>query len=254
MPLASLPIRDLRSKLNVKPGAKSRRKRKGAVIGATLHYNGPPVSGFGTPSRELRQLIHIDVPWQQRQLGADSLMYHFAVLSDGAIYQTRDLDLIAWHCRDSIGNNGSLAVHLPLGGMQRPTRQQWDATLSLFHAIMEEYGLRERTTVKAHLEWAATECPGPVLTQRLREWRESPSEPSTAAIFRIKRSVSAARVRTQPTRSAPIALDGRARMYPGDVLVADRIVEGEAIDGEHRWAHRQDGLGYVHLSLLSAMR
>ena len=254
MPLASLPIRDLRPKLNVKPGAKSRRKRTGNVIGATLHYNGPPVSGFGTPTRELRQLVQIDVPWQQRQLGADSLMYHFAVLSDGAIYQTRDLDLIAWHCRDSTGNNGSLAVHLPLGGMQRPTTRQWDATLALFHAIMEEYGLRQRTAVKAHLEWAATECPGPVLMQRLREWREAPTEPSTAAFFRIRRDVSAARVRTKPTRTAAIALDGRARMFPGDVVDADRIVEGEAIGGEKRWAHRRDGLGYVHLSLLSPMR
>lgn len=258
MPLAALEIRDLRPRLDVKPGRRSRRRREGRVTGATLHYNGPPVPGFGTPSRELRQLTHVDVPWQQRSLNADSLMYHFAVLSNGEIWQTRDLDLIAWHCRDSEGNEHHLAVHLPLGGMQRPTAAQWDATVSLFDAIMDEYGLEARGVIKGHLEWTSTECPGPILMHRLRQWRAGgpggTAERDSAGMFRIRRDISAARVRTAPTRESPVALDGRARMYPGDVLDADHVVEGEAIGSENRWAHRRDGLGYVHLSLLTRMR
>lgn len=257
MPLADLSIKDLRPRLNVKPGSNARRRRTGAVTGATLHYNGPPVPGAGTPERELRQLIDVDVPWQQRSLGADSLMYHFAVLSDGTICQTRDLDLIAWHCRTSDGNNHHLAVHLPIGGTQRPTTRQWDSTVALFEEIIDEYGLGGRSAVKAHQEWVSTECPGPVLMQRLRAWRTGSGTRATAqtgGLFRIKRDVSAARVRTGPTRQSPVALDGNARMYPGDLLDADRIENGEAIGGEKRWAHRRDGLGWVHLSLLSRMR
>lgn len=254
MPLAELPIRDLRPRLDVKPGSNSRRKRTGAVTGATLHYNGPPVAGAGTPQRELRQLIDVDVPWQQRSLGADSLMYHFAVLSDGSIYQTRDLDLIAWHCRTPEGNNHHLAVHVPIGGVQRPTSRQWDATTALFDAIIDEYGLAGRRVIKAHQEWVSTECPGPVLMQRLREWRAGSGPRSTGGLFRIKRDVSAARVRTGPSRESPVALDGNARMYPGDLLDADRVEDGEAIGSERRWAHRRDGLGWVHLSLLSPLR
>lgn len=257
MPLADLRIRDLRPKLAVNANAKSRRKRKGRVTGATLHYNGPPVAGFGTPTRELRQLVEVDVPWQQKSLGADSLMYHFAVLSDGRIYQTRDLELIAWHCRNGEGNNHHLAVHLPLGGLQRPTAAQWDATLELFEAIIDEYALDGRGVVRGHLEWASTECPGPVLMQRLRQWRSgtaSDGTTDTGALFRIRRDISAAKVRVAPTRDASVALDGRARMYPGDLLDADRVEMGETIGDERRWAHRRDGLGYVHMSLLTRVR
>lgn len=257
MPLAALDIRDLRPKLDVKPGRRSRRRRRGRVTGATLHYNGPPVAGFGKPARELRQLIEVDVPWQQRSLNADSLMYHFAVLSDGKTYQTRDLGLIAWHCRNAEGNEHHLAVHLPLGGMQRPTAKQWDATVALLEAIIDEYGLEGRGVMKGHQEWASTECPGPVLMHRLRLWRAAGAGDAareTAGLFRIRRDISAARVRTAPTRESAVALDGNARMYPGDLLDADRVVEGEAIGSEKRWAHRRDGLGYVHLSLLTRLR
>lgn len=254
MPLATLEIHDLRPQLDVKPGRRSRRRRRGEVSGATLHYNGPAVPGFGTPTRERRQLVEVDVPWQQQSLSADSLMYHFAVLSDGTIWQTRDLELIAWHCRNADGNEHHLAVHLPLGGMQRPTARQWDATTALFEAIIDQYDLAGRVAVKAHLEWASTECPGPVLMHRLRRWREGWTDADSAALFRIRRDISAARVRTGPTRDSAVALDGRARMFPGDVLDADRVVEGEAIGRDNRWAHRRDGLGYVHMSLLTRMR
>ncbi len=259
--LAHLQIHDLRPRLAVNAAAASRRRRTGNVTSATLHYNGPPVAGAGTPEREIRQLVHIDVPWQQRSLGADSLMYHFAVLSDGSIHQTRDLDLVAWHSRTTEGNTHSLAVHLPLGGIQRPTARQWDATAALMDAIIDEYGLSGRSAVKAHLEWAATECPGPVLMQRLRQYRATtPGTPratpaaDTSALFRIRRDVSAAKVRSAPTRDGAIALDGRARMYPGDLLDADAVVQGEAIGSEKGWARRRDGLGYVHLSLLTRVR
>lgn len=255
MPLDSVEIRDLRPKLKVIPGRASRVKRDGAVTSLTLHYNGPPVSGVGTPKRELRQIIDVDVPNHQQRLGADSLMYHLVVLSDGTIYQTRDLDLIAWHCRNHDGNHHSLAIHLPVGGTQRATKRQWDATTALFDALIDEYDLDGRRAVKGHLEWAATECPGTLLMDRLRAWRAGDAQrPTGAGFYRVKRDVSAARIRTGPGRNFPVALDGLARMWPGDLLDADKVVEGEAIGDEKRWVHRRDGLGYVHMSLVRAVK
>jgi hypothetical protein len=52
----------------------------------------------------------------------------------------------------------------------------------------------------------------------------------------------------------PVALDGNARMWPGDLLDADSVVDGEPIAGDRRWVHRRDGLGYVHASLLIPAR
>jgi hypothetical protein len=258
MPLASLGVQDLRPRLNVIPDCASRVKREGVVTSVTLHYNGPAVSGAGTPERELRQIVNIDVPNHQQRIGADSLMYHLVVLSDGSIHQTRDYDLIAWHCRNREGNHHSLAIHLPVGGAQRPTARQWDATVGLFEALIEDYDLEGRSVVKGHREWSATECPGPILMERLRAWRgaaddQSPA-PSGGGFYRVRRDVSAARIRTGPGRDFPVALNGLARMWPGDLLEADKVVEGETIAGDRRWVHRRDGLGYVHVSLVSPVR
>jgi N-acetylmuramoyl-L-alanine amidase len=258
MPLASLDVRDLRPQLNIIPGVPSRAQRQGAVTSLTLHYNGPAVAGVGTPERELRQIVRIDVPNHQQRIGADSLMYHLVVLSDGSIHQTRDYELIAWHCRNREGNHHSLAIHLPVGGAQRPTARQWDATVALFEALIEDYDLEGPGIVKGHREWSETECPGPHLMERLRAWRGASSPPTDTAgdagFYRVRRDVSAARVRTGPGREFPVALDGLARMWPGDLLEADGVVEGEPIAGDARWVHRRDGLGYVHASLVSPAR
>lgn len=252
----ALQIHDLRPRLDVRPNPRSRRRRVGAVTSLTLHYNGPPVPGAGTPERELRHIVGVDVPNHQQRLDADSLQYHLVVLSDGTIHQTRDFDLIAWHSRTAQGNEHSLAIHLPIGGVQRPTARQWDATVALCEELVAAHGLSGRDAVKGHLEWAATECPGPVLMPRLVGWRGAPAGDArdTGALFRVRRDVSAARIRTAPTRESPVALDGRARMWPGDVLDASEVVAGEPIGRERRWARRRDGLGYVHLSLLTRVR
>ena len=260
MRLDSLGVQDLRPRLAVIDGRASRARRDGAVTSLTLHYNGPAVAGAGRPERELRQIVEIDVPNHQQRIGADSLMYHLVVLSDGSIYQTRAFDLIAWHCRNRVGNHHSLAIHLPVGGAQRATPRQWDATVALFDALIEDYGLEGPEIVKGHREWAETECPGPLLMSRLRAWRGGSAPAAdvaprpTSGFFRVRRDVSAARVRTGPGRDFPIALDGKACMWPGDLLDADDVVAGEAIAGDPRWMHRRDGLGFVHASLLTVTR
>lgn len=249
--LAELNVQDLRPRLDVVEGRASRVRRQGEVTHLTLHYNGPPVKGVGSVEREIRQIVDVDVPHQQKALKADSLMYHFAVLSDGSVHLTRDLELIAWHTRHPTGNRHSLGIHLPLGGTQQPTTRQWDATVALFEALLGSYALDDRSVVRGHKEWADTECPGPALMPRLLAWRGTAGAPiPIASVYRVRSNISAAMVRTGPGRQHPAALDGKARMWPGDRLIADRIDVGEAIRGEDRWVHRADGLGWVHMSLL----
>jgi hypothetical protein len=90
---ASLGITDVRDSLSVVAStpAGCRRARNAPVASATLHFNGPPVGVFGKPQAELYHVIAIDTPNHQARIGADSLQYHLVVLSDGSIYQTRDL-------------------------------------------------------------------------------------------------------------------------------------------------------------------
>jgi hypothetical protein len=98
------------------------------------------------------------------------------------------------------------------------------------------------STVLPHRAIVPTECPGTLLMERLRAWRAGDGRtPTSAGFYRVKRGISAARVRTGPGREHPVALDGLARMWPGDLIDADRVVEGESIAGEKRWVHRRDG-------------
>lgn len=250
MRLADLPILDLRPRLSVTASA-SRRPRRGPVTGATLHYNGPSLPFAGDPQREINHIINVDVPNHQARIGADSLMYHFVILSDGAIYQTRNLELIAWHAAHQIPNESHLAIHLPLGGTQDTKARQWERTVQLLEALADTYRF-PRSAVRGHKEWSATACPGPRLMPRLIAWREDRPAPD-GGFFRIRRDVAQANVRQGPGTRFPIALDGKAVMWPGDTLDADAVVVGDVVGSEPRWAHRRDGVGFVHWSLLEAV-
>src|SRR5262249_46744325 len=121
------------------------------------------------------------------RIGADSFQYHFVVLSNGEIWQTRNLEFIAWHIGNAEGNERSIGIHLPLGTGQAPTAAQWEATKRLIEALRADYGL-SRQQVVGHCEWprerghaqpSATyrvlplqsACPGSVLHAKLVEYR-----------------------------------------------------------------------------------
>jgi hypothetical protein len=253
--LGELGMQDLRARLMVDHTNKhSRRKRQGSVKSVTLHYNGPRVAGFGNVNSELKQVIEIDTPYHIRNIPSDSLAYHIVVLSDGQIYQTRDFDLQVYHCGNTESNESSIAVHLPLGGEQNATEVQWAATVRVFEALVEDYKLGGRYSVKGHREWTgvSTICPGPLLMARLNNWRNA--APVQGGLYRIKADIAGANVRQGPGRNFPVAWNGAAVMLPGEYLDADVLVDGECLDNECKWAHRRDHVGFVHMSLLEAVR
>ncbi len=246
MSLASLPIRDLRGVL---PRANwSIGWRPSRPTSVTLHYNGPPVANR-TPDGEVAQLI-ADALYQMRRgwagvpSGADGLQYHFAVLTDGQICQCRDLASILWHCGNGTGNVFSMAVHLPLGGMQDATAPQWAATQRLFDALLGEYSINSRSRVYGHQEWSATSCPGPNLMNRLFLYRAGKIPQGESQYFQVV--YDELNVRQGPGLGYPIA----DVMPPGAIFRASAIVQGQTIGGDNRWAHRADGMGFGHMSLL----
>lgn len=248
--IAALSIFDIRSKLAVRPSNPPgcRRVRNGYLTGATLHYNGPPMSVAGNPAAEERFIITTDVREHQNRIGADSLQYHFCILSDGKILYTRDWMYQAWHCGNKEGNEHHLAIHLPIGGAQEPTIVQWESTVRLFEAILKDFKLGSRSAIKGHKEWSSTLCPGEPLMARLKAWRTG--ETFQGGIFHIRHDVDAANVREGPATTFPVALGGKAIMWPGDTLDADAIIQGQTIGKDSRWLHRRDGLGFVHMSLV----
>jgi hypothetical protein len=208
----------------------------------------------------LLEQLRIDCAWQMRPGwggstdGADGIQYHYVVSADGIVYQCRDAHASLWHCGHAIGNTRSLSIHLPLGGDQDATSAQWNATTDLFQMLCHEYHI-VKTNVVGHCEWGGSACPGPHLMTRLRAWRAVPSLiPPTehdAIRMRVRQGLHAT-VRQGPGRTFPIAGSFR----PGTTFYMDKIVPGERVLDDARWAHMariadvQADLGFIHLSAL----
>ncbi|NTV72556.1 MAG: N-acetylmuramoyl-L-alanine amidase, partial [Azonexaceae bacterium] len=199
-----------------------------------------------TPKGEVKQLIG-DAKWQMRPgglgaaTGGDGLQYHYAVLSDGTIHQTRDAGDVLWHCGNSVGNQWSLSVHLPLGGQQDATEPQWAATLTLFQWLASRH-LIPVQRVLGHKEWKNTECPGPFLMRRLNRWRAD--APATHINLRLEAAADIG-IYEGPGMSFPIALQSTAVMKKGEQFTADAVLVGQRFSGDVRWFHRLDGVGFV---------
>jgi hypothetical protein len=247
--LAGLTMLDLRASLPRKSWAIG--TRDGPPTSVTLHYNGPPLANR-FPEGELAQLV-TDARWQMRpgglgaKDGGDGLQYHFVVLSDGRVAQTREVDALLWHCANAEGNRRSLSVHLPVGGDQDATAAQWEATTRLFETLIAEFGMAGRSRVYGHQEWSDSSCPGPLLMERLRLWREQAQPRPMAQFYRVRYDDT--NVRQGPGLGFPVALVTQ----PGHVFAADALVAGQSIGGEERWLHRADGIGFVHLSVVEAV-
>lgn len=265
--LDQLGLVDVRNRFMRTPRAIG--KRPGRAIGGTLHYAGEKAvparlivdrraDGATAIKAQREQLIRFIqdayVPRHIHELGADGLQYHLLVTASGEILQARTIDDQLWHCANAIGNKWSIAVHLPLGGSQDVTPIQWQRTIDVFEAIISDFAGGSRSAIRGHCEWPRTDgipqkiCPGPILMPRLVGWRSATGP-------RFYRVTADANIRQAPTRQSPVALNGMAIVRVGTpeaTFLVDEITTGERIGTENRWAHRADGLGFVHMSLLVA--
>ncbi len=220
----------------------------------TLHYNGPAVAARGTVQGELSQL-RVDASYQMRPgalgsaTGGDGLQYHFAVLSDGGIYQTRALDATLWHCGHVEGNRWSLAIHLPLGGPQDATPAQWAGLTHLFDWLRQTYAIPV-ARILGHTEWGTSVCPGPNLMRRLISWRTTaPATPFTRTLT-LK---TATPIYEGPATTFPIALQGAATLAAGAPVPVDAIVTGPLTANDRRWLHLANGVGFIPLGATTGL-
>lgn len=267
--LADLGVVDIRDQL---PRAAWSIGTRPATTSITWHYNGPVVPPDRMVGAGLLAQLRADAAWQMRpgwggtKDGADGLMYHLVIAADGAIYQSRALDDLLWHCAHADGNSRGLALHLPLGGSQVPAPAQLRALIQLTTALRVRYGITLNRTL-GHQEWKhATACPGAPLMQALEDYRGGtvrvfvPATPLPAGLRRwqvLPTLDAPARVRQAPRRFWP---DGRevpiaGRMKPGTIVYVDVVKDGEAVDGNPRWVHmahvdhEQADLGFLSETL-----
>lgn len=89
--------------------------------------------------------------------------YHFVILGDGEIVQTRRENEIGAHC---IPNDGKIGIALT-GNFEteKPSSAQFDALSMLLKRVKKEYGLTDKD-VFGHYEKSSTLCPG----KELKKW------------------------------------------------------------------------------------
>lgn len=144
--------------------------------GLVVHYSGPVIERRVETLRTLQieARYHVGKNWAgggQPTLYGDGLMYHLAVGDAGTVYLCRDLEDMLWHCGDREWNRRSLAVHLPLGGQQRATTEQLLA-LTAIADRWREFSGTPLAEVRGHGEITATGCPGTLLDEWVRPYRD----------------------------------------------------------------------------------
>lgn len=230
---------------------------RAATTSITWHYNGPAVPPDRQVGAGLLAQLRADAAYQMRPgwggapSGADGLMYHFVIAADGAIYQTRALDALLWHCAHQDGNSRGLALHLPLGGNQAPAPAQLRALIQLTTALRAACGIVMGRTL-GHQEWKhATACPGVPLMRALLDYRGGIYAPQVAPTplpdgmrrWRITPTLDAsARVRLLPQtrRGDGTEIPIVTRLKPGTIVAVDYVMRGEVVDGVPTWVHLAD--------------
>lgn len=231
-------------------------RRNGAPRYLTVHFNGPAIPQQRTLQEWYGHLKFIAEFHAGPYLSADGIQYHYAVLPGGEVVQTRDDSAILWHCGNGTGNVESLAIHLPLGGSQRPSAAQWNAVDELLNWLRSRYGIAT-DCVYGHRQWprrsgmasihngqmpGQSECPGDMVMGMLAEWR---AEQGGRYVVKYR-----ANVREAPDVSAPVAWGGTAVLPVGYVIEGGTLVQGTPFRGDARWLHWPGG-GFVHVSALT---
>lgn len=197
----------------------------------------------------------------------DGYLYDFSVLSDGLIVRTRKDRRQLWHAGNIEAAKKSWSVHVLLGSGQNLTGPQRASLFALFDALRAETNI-PRQNVVAHCEWPRTRglpirsdhyrllprqsaCPGPTLFPHVVAYRNLADAPR----FRYRVTVDTANIRQGPGTTFLVA----GQLHRGDTLIADKVLAGQLVGGDTRWAHIgpddpvRANLGFVHLSLLEAL-
>lgn len=253
----SFPYLDYRSKMKRASWSIGTRPRTRYF---TIHYNGPAVPGKGSEASEIAQL-QFDATWHMRPgalgaaSGGDGIQYHGATLNTGKNVQLRDWNALLWHCGNFVGNQESIAWHVPIGGFQTATLAQLN---SLFNVViptfMREYPSIAYVNVKGHKEWKPTDCPG-TLYREILDWRADHAQKPILLYYKTLANV---KVRESPEIKADnsnVALHGTAVIPKDTIFAVDKLIDGVPYLGVKTYVHRADGLGFMlnHPDLLKQM-
>ncbi|MHB8644737.1 MAG: N-acetylmuramoyl-L-alanine amidase [Thermomicrobiales bacterium] len=137
--------------------------------GVIVHYNGPAVHLDDLAQLQADATYHCAKDWGGGQRG-DGLMYHVAIGKNGEKWLCRDLAAVLWHCGAWPENRIALAVQIPIGDDQRATPAQLRALAEVCDDWLRA-GHGSREDVKGHQEVSATACPGTLMDDFVRPYR-----------------------------------------------------------------------------------
>lgn len=147
------------------------------------HYNGPAIDQRRDWDAHIKWLADyhtntVEWGWANGQpIYGNGIMYHYVVLPDGRIVQTREKrgrsHDVRWHAGNVIANEQGIAIHVPIGGSQEPSEAQTRSLFDLTSHLAVTYGI-PADRVTGHCEWSQNSCPGIPLMERLKAWKASP--------------------------------------------------------------------------------
>jgi hypothetical protein len=126
----------------------------------TLHHEGSPKPL--TPDRDPKVLLQNLQKWGWSAKGWADIPYHFMVDLEGRIYECRDI-MKAGDTATTYDPTGHLLV-TAMGNydLQTPTEKQLSAICDLMAWACDKYNI-DPATLRGHLEYAQTACPGKYL-------------------------------------------------------------------------------------------
>jgi hypothetical protein len=141
--------------------------------GVVGHYNGPPVAAWAWEKPlEWIQLIN-DLHARPGRFSPgwtfDGIAYHEFVVFD-TVYRLREYGATLPHCGNLSWNYHSLALHIPVGGSQRPS----DSTYRTFFARVTDHleAMRlGRGNLVGHREVDSSHCPGDEIQSAVGSYR-----------------------------------------------------------------------------------
>jgi len=212
--------------------------------GVIVHYNGPAVRLDDRAQLQADAAYHCAKDWGGGQCG-DGLMYHIAIGRNGEKWLCRDLGAVLWHCGAWPENRIALAIEVPIGDDQRATPAQLRALAEVCDDWLRA-GHGSREDVKGHQEVSATSCPGTLMDDFVRPYRDGNLAPGpvSSVVFSVPENPYGAIAMEPPFWNRWHALDrvGLALPMMGYPQAVERILpNGRRVQQfERGWFGTQD--------------